>query len=237
MSKSLWPAVLAVVGLLALAPVAPAQTRPYVGYVYPAGGQQGTTFEVKVGGQNLNDIQQVIVSGSGVTARLVEYCFPLGNRESGWLIRQLAELKKSRAKSTSTKRSKGEAASSEAPKEDPATTQMIARIERLIREDMRFPACSAFRGVAFIEVTIDANAPPGQRELRLVTLRGGASNPMVFHVGQVPEYARRAMKTAPRQILGREASALRTRPESEAEQCIDIPCPVNGQIASGEVHN
>ena len=31
-------------GIALLAPVALAQPRPYIGYVYPAGGRQGTTF-------------------------------------------------------------------------------------------------------------------------------------------------------------------------------------------------
>ena len=44
-------AVLALAGSLALAPAAHAQQRPYIGFVYPAGGQQGTTFRVKLGGQ------------------------------------------------------------------------------------------------------------------------------------------------------------------------------------------
>jgi len=237
MRKVRWLVVLGAAGLLALGPVGRAQTRPYIAYVYPAGGQQGATFEVKVGGQNLNDVNDVIVSGSGVTAKVVEYCFPLGNRESGWLSRQLGELKKSLPKVASKKKTKGEATSSPVAEKDPATTNLIARIEKLIREDMRFPACAAFRSVVFIEVTIDSNAPPGEREVRLVTLRGGASNPMVFHVGQVPEYSCKPMRTAARQILGREAQALRNRPASEAEERINIPCTVNGQIASREVNS
>ena len=40
--------------VLALAPLlAPAQERPRIGYVFPAGGRQGTTFLVTVGGQFL----------------------------------------------------------------------------------------------------------------------------------------------------------------------------------------
>ena len=58
-------AVLALAGLLAIAPAAQAQTRPYIGFVYPAGGQQGTTFQVQLGGQGLDDVDRAIVSGSG----------------------------------------------------------------------------------------------------------------------------------------------------------------------------
>ena len=49
--------ILGLTGLLAIAPAALAQTRPYIGFVYPAGGQQGTTFQVRLGGQGLDDVQ------------------------------------------------------------------------------------------------------------------------------------------------------------------------------------
>lgn len=233
-----WLVLLSAHALLAMAPAGRAQSRPYIGYVYPAGGQQGTTFEVKIGGQNLNDVNGVIVSGEGVTAKIVEYCFPLGNRESAWLRQQLAELKKSLPKAATKKKKAKEAdGSAPPPATDAATTNLIARLERLLREDQRFPACAALRSVVYVQVTIAPDAPPGERELRLVTLRGGASNPMAFHVGLLPEHTRPAMLTAPRQRLGKEAQALRNRPSSEAEVRISIPCTVNGQIASREVNS
>src|SRR5512135_1305949 len=45
----------------------------YIGYVYPAGGQQGTTFPVRLGGQGLVYASDLVVSGDGVTVRLVDY--------------------------------------------------------------------------------------------------------------------------------------------------------------------
>ena len=48
------PRVLGLVAWLATASAAcGAGPRPYIGYVYPAGGQQGTTFQVRLGGQGL----------------------------------------------------------------------------------------------------------------------------------------------------------------------------------------
>ena len=35
---------------------------PYSGYVYPAGGRQGTSFQVTVGGQNLRGVNYAYVS-------------------------------------------------------------------------------------------------------------------------------------------------------------------------------
>ena len=44
-----------------------------IGYVYPAGGQQGTTFRVTVGGLYLGGASQAIISGDGFEARLINY--------------------------------------------------------------------------------------------------------------------------------------------------------------------
>ncbi|MEI6808862.1 MAG: hypothetical protein WCN95_09065 [bacterium] len=48
------------------------ERRVYIGYVYPAGGQQGTTFEVKLGGEYIYGTTAAIVSGSGVTAEVID---------------------------------------------------------------------------------------------------------------------------------------------------------------------
>jgi hypothetical protein len=57
--------------VIALAPPARSQPlalrpNPRIGYAYPAGGQQGTTFTVTIGGQYLNGVTEGIVSGRGV---------------------------------------------------------------------------------------------------------------------------------------------------------------------------
>ena len=237
MSKVSWLALGVVAGWVALAPPARAQARPYLAYVYPAGGQQGTTFDIKVSGQNLAGLDTVLISGTGVTAKVRESYFPLGNSTTRLLGRQLDELKRAQSKAAALKKKGKVVEEPPAPTQDPDPTNMIARLSKMLYEDVRFPACASFLGVAYIEVTIASNAPPGERELRVATWRGGASNPMVFHVGQVPEHTRKAMKTAARQVLGREQQALRNRPASEAEVRVDLPCTVNGQIASREVNS
>ena len=65
--------ILGLIGLLTITPTVHAQARPYLGFVYPAGGQQGTTFQIRVGGQNLDEVDEAIVSGKGVSARIVDY--------------------------------------------------------------------------------------------------------------------------------------------------------------------
>jgi hypothetical protein len=55
-------------------------------------------------------------------------------------------------------------------------------------------------------------------------------------VGQVPEVARKAMKTCQLPVLGKEHLAQRKRPPEEEEMRITVPCTMNGQIAPGEVN-
>jgi hypothetical protein len=200
-----------------------AQTRPYIGYTYPAGGQQGTTFRIKLGGQGLDDVSDVLVTGSGVSARIVDYYRRLNPQEMQLLNEQLRELQKA----TSA------VASAKVPKK--VAEEMIARIEQRQREYVQTPACASISALAFAEVTIAKNAEPGAREIRLATTKG-ISNPLIFHVGQLPDHTRKPMITATIQVLGKEASALRKRPSEEREERINIPCTVNGQIASGEVN-
>ncbi len=67
----LWSAI-----LLAAAPSAQAQKIPRVGYIYPAGGQQGTTFEVEVGGRFLDGVDLAVVSGQGAQATVIKHTKP-----------------------------------------------------------------------------------------------------------------------------------------------------------------
>jgi hypothetical protein len=229
-------------GLVAAMPAAQAQKRPYVGYVYPAGGQQATTVRLKLGGQNLDDVNGVLVTGAGVSGRVVEYFRRIGNQEVQLLNEQLKELKPAPAatpaKGGGTPMMMAEMNPQQAPAEaaPPGPGQaLIAAIGRRIHEAVQTPACLSIANLVWVEVTIAPGAPPGPRELRLVTARG-ISNPLPFHVGQVPETSREPMIAANLQVLGKEGAALRKRPPEEVEKTITLPCTVNGQIASGEVN-
>ena len=58
----------------ALAGAAGAQQKDaYLAYVYPAGGQAGTTFRVTVAGQFLKGADMAIVSGNGMRASVADY--------------------------------------------------------------------------------------------------------------------------------------------------------------------
>ena len=215
--RTLQLAILGLTGWLALAPAAQAQPRPYVGFVYPAGGQRGTTFEIRLGGQNLDDVSEVLVTGTGVSAKVVDYYKRLNNQETMLLREQLNELKRG------------------AGEKDEAAQKLVSRIEKRMAEFVQTPACAAISSLVIVEVTMASDAEPGAREMRLATPRG-VTNPLVFHVGQLPEVLRKPMITATLQVLGKEQLAQRKRPDDEVEQRVTVPCTVNGQIASGEVN-
>ena len=87
----------------------------------------------------------------------------------------------------------------------------------------------------FAEITVAPDAKPGRREIRVITKRG-VSNPLPFYLGQVPEVARKPMKTMQMPVLGKEYLAQRHRPLEEEELRITVPCTMNGQIAAGEMN-
>jgi hypothetical protein len=216
-SNTFGPAVFGWAALLAMASTTNAQPRPYIGFVYPAGGQQGTKFQIRLGGQGLAAESSVQVSGKGVRAKVIEYLRRMNPQDMALLREQLKELKRPPVKAAQP------------------SLGLAARIEQRFAEYVPTPACNSISNLMLVEVTIDASAEPGPRELTLSTLRG-VSNPLVFHVGQLPEISRKPMLTATLQVLGKEETALRKRPDDEVEQRITLPCTVNGQIASGEVN-
>ena len=211
-----------VVGFIALS--ASAQKRPYIGFVYPAGGQQGTTFQVKIGGQGLEDVDRVYFTGPGISARVLEYHRQLSPQDMTLLREQHSDLKQAAKKGTKTG----------TKSEDASSLALRTRIEQRMANYVNRPACASIANIAIIEVTLARNAPLFARELRLGT-PSGISNPMVFQVGPFEEFSRSPMKTCEVQVLGKEELALRKRPPGEDEMKIKLPCTVNGQIASGAV--
>lgn len=276
-----------VLAILAVAASSALAQNQYIGYVYPAGGQQGSTFPIRLGGQRLQHASDLMVTGEGVSVRLVDYYQIWNNQELGLLRQQLRELKKkdttvgdamaahmaffefpatikppapkgivctacgslnpigttvcSNCNATleqPKKPSAGNAgADGDAPKSqnEIAKQKLIDRIERIFAEDERFPAVRAHRELVFAEVTIEPDAKPGRREIRVIT-KQGVSNALPFYIGQVPEVARRAMKTCKKPVLGKEHLAQRHRPPEEEEVRVNVPCTMNGQVAAGEVN-
>jgi hypothetical protein len=81
--------------LLAGAALCAQQNAPRAAFVYPAGGQQGSTFEVTVGGQFLEGATQALFAGEGVKAEVTGFSRPLNGKELEDLRAQLKELEQS----------------------------------------------------------------------------------------------------------------------------------------------
>ena len=74
-------------------PVAAQQPNsPHIGYVYPAGGRQGTTFQVKVGGQFLDGATNAYVTGTGIRATVLDYTKPLTPQQANALVLGLGSM-------------------------------------------------------------------------------------------------------------------------------------------------
>jgi len=227
--------------------VSPVQAQSYIGFVYPAGGQQGTTFRVTMGGQQLDGVDRVWVSGPGVRARVFEYNKQMNPQEMQLVQEQLRELK-----------------SQSTAKKDSSVSNMVSRLEKFVADYVQQPQCASIANLVVAEIAIAKDAPPGEREIRVSTTRG-LSNPMVFYVGQLPEVSAAPLPTSIKQILGKEGQSLRKRKREnernkdammgmemmqmtmsmggpgaqsdvdDDEVTIRLPCTVNGQIASGSV--
>ncbi len=222
-----------------------ARAQAYIGFVYPAGGQQGTTFRITLGGQNLENVNRVLVCGEGVEGHVVEYNKRMNPQEIQLLNEQLKELRDlPRAK------------------RDASKTNLTERLQKFIGEYVQQPQSASIANLVVAEVTVARDAAPGEREIRLATPRG-LSNPLVFFVGQLPEISADPLPTSILQILGKEAQSLRKKKrdkEKDAmmgmeamtmsmsmagpgaqsdvdddEVTVRLPCTVNGQIASGTV--
>jgi len=213
----------AISGLALLLMVAPSvqaqQFTPRIGYVYPAGGRQGTTFQVAVGGQYLSNTNNAYVSGTGVQAEVVEYNRPLAQKEFTDLREKLQELQKK--------------------EKDAETLKQIAEIRaKILKNPPTRQGNPAIAETVTLKVTMAADAEPGQREIRLAA-PVGLTNPLLFCVGQLPEFAKPAAKAVSPEIERLRASfggqPATTRTPAKSETAITLPAVVNGQIMPGAV--
>jgi hypothetical protein len=212
---------------------------PRIGYVCPAGGRQGTTFQVTVGGQYLNNASGAFISGSGIEVKVGEYARPMTQKEFNDARDKLRELQQKRMAAARTGRGRGGKAGSSSGT-NVVWTAADEKMASDLRQKMFLFAPRRNQNPAIAEtvtlrVTVATNAEPGERELRLTTPTG-LSTPLRFQVGQLPEFTKRETKTVPD-----EATFQRRRFNEEQkavapfEMNITLPATVNGQILPGGV--
>ena len=149
-----------------------AQNAPNLAYVLPAGGQQGTAFEVTVGGQFLNNASAATVTGGGGRnhGRRAQ---PAHGRRRGPAV---ADSHAGAAKASGRR----------SDAEKPTKEMTDIRVKLLLFNAQRSISPGLAETVK-LRVAIARGAAAGRRELRVVAPQG-LSNPLVFCVGQLPEF-------------------------------------------------
>ncbi|NQU09433.1 pre-peptidase C-terminal domain-containing protein, partial [bacterium] len=204
---------------LAAGPVARAQREPHIGYVYPAGGQQGTISEVLIGGQYLNGVSAVQISGAGLRALVLAHDRPPTPKQAAELRERMKVLRQER--------------------KTPAVIQEMAAIARKLAAIQKRRTNPVLADTVPVEITIARDATPGRRELRLLS-PAGLSNPLVFQVGDRPEFREPELGAVPDIEYLKQLRKARSRnpapaPTNTPSMAITIPAAVNGQILPGDV--
>jgi len=192
---------------------------PHIGYIYPAGGQVGTTFRVVVGGQLLRGADAGYVSGAGVRISVVDYAWALNDndlQDAGWFMRELVRRRWSLASMRYEQQRDDPLELPDHPWLRDLDHKSWGEMTRLKTQlfDPRKQLNTQISEQAILDITIAPNAAPGDRELRLATPRG-LTNPMPFQVGVLPEF--------------REEDVA-----EPAARALDLPALLNGQIMPGE---
>ena len=217
------------------------EREPHIGYLYPAGGQQGSVIKITVGGQFIKDANEVYVTGQGVHGSVIRYIGrvkPLNGDQRKELQRQISELRKKLqgpGKKPMPPIAQDANKPADANKPDDTNTPpvslpdlpLLRNLEKLSQKGLqkvaeefisnKYPASAQIGEMAIIEITIDPNAEPGDRELRLGG-RIGLTNPLCFQIGTLPETNEPEFRD----------------PGKPFTQKVRLPALLNGQILPGE---
>ncbi|MDR3197066.1 MAG: PPC domain-containing protein [Planctomycetaceae bacterium] len=269
---------------LPVSPFAEAQQRnPKIGYVYPAGGQQGTTFEILIGGRQIARSSEVLISGSGVRGRILHgYAgMFINNSDESKVARQIYHDAKqlledsnvppkhetpqdNRKNETKEQKQIAESQKNTSQVKDSAQTaeeQALPLPETIMKrfpyfnrltnptpDDLqlvfyeyfaprvdRKPKETLNQGV-LVEITIDPDTIPGDRDLRLIS-GNGISPPVRFLVGTAPEIS----ELEPNDSAVSPLDTLEIWKRREAPKTIrqleplELPIVINGRIRAADV--
>lgn len=225
----------------------PGQREPSLGYLYPAGAGRGTTVEVIAGGQSLFGTHAVFVSGEGVEARVVKVYRGFRRLNGNQRRVLVAKLKELRTARLAELRGEPPPAKPVAPKplaDDTGNKRPTPLPEHPLLRDLEHKNLKQLAYIAYefldvrkrqpnaqlaemvlLEVTVDPDAPVGDREFRLVTRRG-LTNPRCFQVGVLPEINEQE-PNAPLDFV--------LHPTLKKEPPLTPPFTYNGQIEPGDV--
>ncbi|MFA5645343.1 MAG: hypothetical protein WDA18_03170 [Candidatus Ratteibacteria bacterium] len=228
---------------LSIAVIAAGQSvsrEPSIGYLYPAGGERGSSFLMVAGGQNLRGASQIDVTGEGVSAVSLHYGPLLNGKQRQELQRRLKEIRTARSAEQRAKQGKSTSDTTTAetgikiPSEEKLAElpdhPFLRNLETRSPAELRFisefflsfnpkqPVKRSIQELVFIEIAISSDAILGNRDLRLQT-PAGLSNPLTFQVGAIPERYERIPDTFFEEPL----------------PVCDLPVLFNGQISPGDI--
>ncbi|WP_420237347.1 hypothetical protein ACOBR2_17280 [Telmatobacter bradus] len=226
--------------LAASAALAAQQKEARASFVYPAGGQVGTSFDVRVGGDVLDGTVAAIFTGDGVTASIIHFDKSFYPAEADALNQKLKDLEQSHA--TTPASAKPTANDPQKPAEAPRPTtpwtpedrKLAAAMHYRLDWDARLRSAPAFAQAVTLHVTISSHAALGNHELRLLTNKG-LTPPLVFLVGHLPENSLDP-QFVPMKVAAGGGVALAAQAHADPSpppQTIALPMIVNGQIMPG----
>jgi len=226
------------------------QREPHIGYLYPGGGQQDSVFQITVGGQHLKGVTGVYISGEGARASVVQHYRPLRNLRKEQREALTMRLRALTEKRWAELAEEGRVAPKvpwgqlglrgpNRPKEmkmeavELPDHPLLNNLENKNLRELLHVWKTVFKlgkkqrnaqiaESVLIEVTIEPDAAPGDRELRLGTGLG-LTNPMAFQVGVLPEAC---------ELEPNDPKAFDPLPK---EPPVDLPIVVNGQIMPGDL--
>lgn len=213
--------------------------EPRIGYLYPAGACRNTTVEILAGGQALQAVKDVRVSGKGVEARVIKVYRPVRNLDGdqrallNWRVAcRRAEINgkpKPPAPKPPPANPDGTPAPEvklpEMPLLDLLETLDLRGIEhwtRVMQRKDRMQQNNQLGEIARVELRIAADAPAGMREIRFGGPQG-LTNPARFEISGLAEIH----EVEPNEPNSRN-------PEGDLP-AVATPCVFNGQIQSGDV--
>ncbi len=247
--------------ILVLFSLATAETKrePHIGYIYPAGAQQGQTINIVLGGQYLRGPQEVYITGVGIRVSVIEYAPGLRNldkdqrqelrsrmeavrnkrmAELGIELEKIKRLSKRPQKKGAPKNANGQDEKNTKAEDvklpnnplwydlENKSLRELAHIRHMLFDPKRRRQQNRqIAETVLVEITVDPNARPGRRELRLLTA-GGLTNPMVFEVGTLPEIT----ELEPNNDV--DSPKL---PNVPKDKPVKLPVVLNGQIMPGDI--
>ena len=213
--------------LLAGGMIARAQ-GPHIGYIYPAGGRQGTTVEATVGGQYISGVSEVYISGKGIHAEVLRYTRAISQGTINDLRDKQREMSQSDGLLKYRASEQFEQMAMQAGIMDPSSDGFSA-LQRSLNDPKRQPNAQLGETVK-LRITFDADAEVGKREMRLKSAEG-YTNPIYFDVGQCREYTENEPndRDPDSKVLHVYMADLDIWVDEE------LPVILNGQIMPGDV--